>query len=205
MAEPPLSRRDFVRALGVVGVVGIVRGERVLANAAGGSSHDPTPFPELDHHRFMRRAIVQAKKVPQAPFGAVIIRGTTGEEIATGHNRSRVNPIFHGEIEAINHCAAEHPGVNWSQLVLYTTAEPCPMCQAAIEWTGIAMTVYGSSVPFLQKLGWHQIDIRAQEGIRRTPFRRTVLLSGILEQECNALFLAVPSISRGLSKLRESA
>jgi len=44
----------------------------------------------------------------------------------------------------------------------------------------------------LQGLGWWQIDIRAEEVVRRTPFRRSTVLGGILEAECNALFEAVP-------------
>ena len=33
-----------------------------------------------------------------------------------------------------------------SQLVLYTTAEPCPMCQGAISWSGIGTVVSGTSI-----------------------------------------------------------
>ena len=146
----------------------------------------------LDHARFMRRAIAQAKLVPQLPFGAVIVHGSTGEVLAEGHNQSLENPTYHGEMVAINNCAAKHPKIDWAPLVLYTTAEPCPMCQSAIAWAGIGMVVYGSSIPFLKSLGWWQIDIRAEEVIRRTPFRRCVLRGGVLEEECNALFLAVP-------------
>ena len=39
-------------------------------------------------------------------------------------------------------------------------------------------------------IGWRQIDIRAEEVARRTPFRNTRVIGGILEQECNALFEA---------------
>jgi tRNA(Arg) A34 adenosine deaminase TadA len=175
--EAQLSRRDFIAGLTVAGMTGGALGGQLFVNEAGANPGPAAaPFPSLDHPRFMRRAIEQAKKVPHVPFGAVIVRGTTGEEVGAGYNRFGENPTFHGELEAINRCAAEHPGVDWSQLVLYTTAEPCPMCQAAVEWAGIAMTVYGSSVPFLRKLGWWCIDIRAEEVIRRTPFRRTAIL-----------------------------
>lgn len=34
--------------------------------------------------------------------------------------------------------------------VRYTTAEPCPMCQAAILWSGIGTVVLGSSIRSLQ-------------------------------------------------------
>lgn len=151
-----------------------------------------TPFPDLDHAAHMRRAIAQAKEVPLLPFGAVLVRGGTGEVLAEGHNRSALNPTFHGEIDVINRLAAEQPKIDWSTLALYTTAEPCPMCQSAIEWAGISLVVYGSSIPFLQRLNWWQIDIRADEVARRTSFRRTAVLGGVLEKECNALFEAIP-------------
>jgi tRNA(adenine34) deaminase len=142
----------------------------------------------LDHALFMRRALAQAQQSPRFPFGAVLVRSATGEILAEGHNRSSLNPIFHGEIDVINRLAEQNPRVDWTTLVLYTTAEPCPMCQSAIEWTGIPLVVFGSSIPFLKGLGWQQIDIRAEEVARRTPFRRTVILGGILEHDCDALF-----------------
>lgn len=144
------------------------------------------------HEDYMRRAIAMAQKVPELPFGAVIVRRTTGEIIAEGFNRSAESPTFHGEIDAINRCAAAHRSVNWADLDLYTTAEPCPMCQSAIEWAGIANVYYGTSIPYLQSRGWWQINIRAEEVARRTPFRQTKVVGGILEAECNALFEAAP-------------
>jgi tRNA(Arg) A34 adenosine deaminase TadA len=135
----------------------------------------------------MRRAIALAKQVPRLPFGAVIVRRATGEIVAEGFNRSSESPTFHGEIDAINRCAAAHHSIDWTELDLYTTAEPCPMCQSAIEWAGIPLVVYGSSIPFLQSLGWWQIDIRAEGYARRTLFRQTTIVGGILESECNPL------------------
>ncbi|MDR4485489.1 MAG: nucleoside deaminase, partial [Nitrospirales bacterium] len=143
------------------------------------------PMPPED---FMRLAIAMAHKVPRYPFGAVIVRRATGEVLAKGYNRSSRNPIIHGEIDVINRCAAKHALVDWTTLDLYTTAEPCTMCQSAIEWAGIATVYFGTSIPFLQQLGFRQIDIRAEEVARRTPFRNTKVIGGILEQECNALF-----------------
>jgi tRNA(adenine34) deaminase len=76
-----------------------------------------TPFPELNHATFMRRAIAQAKEVPLLPFGAVLVRGATGDVLAEGHNRSALNPTFHGEIDVINRLAADRPKVDWTSLV----------------------------------------------------------------------------------------
>lgn len=64
------------------------------------------------------------------------------------------------------------------------------MFQGAIHWTGIETVVFGASIRFLQQLGWKQIDILAQEVVRRTPFSKSTLVFGVLENECNALFEA---------------
>ncbi len=95
---------------------------------------------------------------------------------------------MHGEIVAINDCVERNNEVIWPELDLYTTTEPCPMCQSAIEWAGIKNVYYGTSIPYLQSLKWYQINIRAQDVSDKTPFRNTKIIGGILESECNALF-----------------
>lgn len=144
----------------------------------------------LDHEHYMRRAIELAANVPDLPFGALITDQTSGEILAEGWNRSSINPTWHGEIDAINQMAAGVRDWKERRLALYTTAEPCPMCQGAILWTGIETVVFGSSIQFLQELGWKQIDIFAQEVAQRTPFHDCTLIGGILEAECHALFEA---------------
>ena len=151
-------------------------------------------FQNLDHDRFMHEAIVCAKQVPSRPFGAVIVVAERAEIVARGFNRSDVSPTFHGEIDVINRCAENHPKIQWNGLVLYTTAEPCPMCQSAINWAGISMVVFGSSIPFLKSLGWNQIDIRAEKVAGKTPFNNCENLGGVFENESEAHFLtAKPS------------
>jgi tRNA(Arg) A34 adenosine deaminase TadA len=140
----------------------------------------------------MHRAIELGKQVPQLPFGAVIVEGHTGEIVAEGWNRSAENPLWHGEIDSINNLVRSRPLFDGSDLLLYTTAEPCPMCQSAILWAGIGTVIFGSSMRFLQSCGWWQIDIPAEEIIRLTPFRQCKLIRGILEAECNALFQNPP-------------
>ncbi len=142
----------------------------------------------LPHEHYMRRAIELGKQNPRFPFGALIVDRVTGEILAEGWNRTEINPIWHGEIDAINRLAQARPTIDGTQLVLYTTAESCPMCQGAILWSGIETVVFGSSIRFLQSRGWSQIDITAKEVIRRTPFRRCNLIGGVMESECNALF-----------------
>ena len=52
----------------------------------------------MDHEYFMRKAIELGLKVPQFPFGAIIVKRDTGEIIAEGFNQSTLNPTFHGEV-----------------------------------------------------------------------------------------------------------
>lgn len=145
---------------------------------------------DLDHELYMRRAIELAANVPDVPFGAVIVDRRSGQIVAEGWNKSSANPTWHGEIDAINRLAELQPEFDGNQLVLYTTAEPCPMCQGAILWSGIGMVVYGTSIRFLQSRGWRQIDILAEEVVRRSPSWGCTLIGGVLEEECNALFEA---------------
>ncbi len=142
----------------------------------------------LDHEFFMRRAIELALNVPNVPFGALIVNRDTNEILAEGWNKTNINPTWHGEIDAINQLVLRQESLDASKLVLYTTAEPCPMCMSAILWAGIGMVVFGTSIRFLQNNGWHQIDILAQEVIRRSPHWSCELTGGVLEKDCNALF-----------------
>ena len=146
----------------------------------------------MKNEDFMRRAITLALKTPELPFGAVIVNRTTGEIVAEGYNQSALNPTFHGEIVAINRCAELHHPADWSEFDLYTTAEPCPMCQSAIIWAGIACVYYGTSIPYLQEHNWRQINIRASAVIAQTAFRNSAVVGGILEAECNTLFDKAP-------------
>lgn len=62
------------------------------------------------------------------------------------------------------------------------------MCQAAALWSGIEKVVFGTSIRTLQRLGWRQIDILAEEVIRRSSAWTCTVIGGILERECDALF-----------------
>lgn len=141
-----------------------------------------------EHELYMRQAIELAANVPEFPFGALIVDRASGRVVSEGWNKSSINPTFHGEIDAINQLVLSNPGIETNKLVMYTTAEPCPMCQGAILWTGIESVVFGTSIRSLQKMGWRQIDILAEEVVRRSPTWRCTITGGVLEQECDALF-----------------
>lgn len=137
---------------------------------------------------YMQIAIDLAKKNPQAPFGAVIVDNLTGKILAEGLNASAINPTFHGEMVAINNCAAKHPHLDWSKVTLYTTAEPCSMCQSAIVWANIPRVVYATSIGYLMSHGWNQINIPSAEINKQSSFYKGTITGGILADKSNPLF-----------------
>ena len=137
----------------------------------------------LGHDEFMCQAIEMAEKNPQAPFGSVLVDRRMGKAVASGVNASLANPTLHGEIAAINDYA-HHRGGNWSQLTIYSTAEPCCMCQGAILWAGIEEVIFGISIADLQQFGWQQIDIPATKVIERSWNPQTRVIGGICRDEC---------------------
>ena len=141
----------------------------------------------MDYEQFMRLAIEVGKQNPKAPFGAVLVNTDTQEAVATGLNQSASNPLLHGEIVAINNYASLE-AQNWSKLTLFTTAEPCCMCQAAIIWAGIPTVVFGTSIVTLSKLGWRQFNLYAQHVVDAASFSECQLVGGVLGKQCDQIF-----------------
>ena len=116
--------RNLVSSMVAVPVLGAL-GTKISASA----------LVEAADEQFMQRAIRLAGNVPKYPFGALLV-DQQGTVVGEGWNRSVLNPTWHGEMDAINKCAASNPKIDWTKLTLYTTAEPCAMCQGAVAWTG---------------------------------------------------------------------
>lgn len=154
-------------------------------------------FTTDDDERFMRRAIELTSQAPTLPFGAVIVHRRTGQVVAEGWNRTDENPTWHGEMDALNALARAGHRIDGRDLILYTTAEPCPMCMGAILWCGVGKVVFGASIRFLLDTGWRQIAITAEEIARRSGGLTCEVVGGILEDECKELFLAVSRAAPG--------
>ena len=99
-----------------------------------------------DHERFMRMGLEEAEKAGAEGndgVGAVIVRG--GSVVAVGRNRiyTTNDPTAHAETDAIRNAGEALVNEPSSDYALYTTAEPCPMCCAAIMGSGIGTLVMG--------------------------------------------------------------
>ena len=71
------------------------------------------------------------------PFGAVIVKD--GKIIAKAHNTviESKDATAHAEVNAIRKASKVLNTHDLSGCILYTSAEPCPMCLSAIIWANI--------------------------------------------------------------------
>lgn len=88
------------------------------------------------------------------PFGAIVVKD--GMIVGRGHNRVLLkhDPTCHGEMEAIRDACEKLGSHDLSGCILYTTAEPCPMCLGAILWSNIGHVYYGCTVNDTDKIGF---------------------------------------------------
>lgn len=134
----------------------------------------------------MLEALKEAKKafiLGEIPIGAIICN-QEHRIIARAHNLCETNfdATAHAEILAIQIACKKLKNWRLSDLTLYVTVEPCPMCAGALYQSRIKRLVYGAtdwragaceSVFNVVNNPWlnHQIEVRA----------------GVLEDECITL------------------
>lgn len=97
----------------------------------------------------MQRAIGLAeaniKTMDGGPFGSVIVRD--GKVLSAEQNTVTrdCDPTAHAEINAIRAASKKIGKADLSGCILYTSAEPCPMCLSAIYWSNITQVYYGNT------------------------------------------------------------
>ena len=170
----------------------------------------PDPIPPETRAYWMKRALSVLKSqspCPFAAFAAVVVDHsdplTKGELICEGLNSvaEDANPTLHGEVAAINNCSRILQGPRYKlapdaalaafgKLSLYTTAEPCPMCAAAIRWAGFRECIYATSQFGLVGAGWGQIFITTKEVFARSKGlgANTTLVPGVLSNLTDPFF-----------------
>lgn len=88
------------------------------------------------------------------PFGS-LIADATGQILLTARNNAippKGDPTQHAERLACSLAGRRYQPDFLATCTLYTSTEPCPMCAAAIYWTGIRRIVYALSADALYKL-----------------------------------------------------
>lgn len=108
--------------------------------------------------KYMRMAINEAKKGINSshggPFGCVIVKD--GIVIAKAHNTvlKDHDATCHGEVNAIRKASKRLGTHDLLGCILYTTAEPCPMCLGAILWANIDKVFYGCNIADTEEIGF---------------------------------------------------
>lgn len=130
---------------------------------------------------FMSLAVAEARAGIRSkhggPFGAVVVKD--GQVVASGHNcvLKDNDSTCHGEIAAIRAAEKKLETFDLSDCELYTTAEPCPMCLAAILWANISKVYYGCSVEDTAEIGFRD------EKFEKLLNEKHGSLRGMLEQK----------------------
>lgn len=119
------------------------------------------------------------------PFGSVIVKD--GKVIAVGHNEVLKNndPTCHGEMQAIRNACKALNTFDLSGSELYTTAEPCPMCKAAILWANISKCYYGCNIIDTEEIGFRD---NAFYEIFSNPDKQKNMFIEVDKSDCLKLF-----------------
>lgn len=85
----------------------------------------------------IHEAMQGIKNADGAPFGACIVNN--GQIIALAHDTvlKENDATCHAEMNAIRIASKQLATYRLDSSVIYCTSEPCPMCLAAIHWSGI--------------------------------------------------------------------
>ena len=139
-------RRLFGWGCGLFGATTLVQWPNSAA-AETGKIHQPAkPTPGA----FVRRAFEMrdlATSQGDRGYGAVVVHIASGKIVAQAPSRVVTNgdPSAHAEMEAIRD-AARHLGTrDLSKHAMYSSSQPCAMCEAAAYWANIDVLYFGRS------------------------------------------------------------
>jgi tRNA(Arg) A34 adenosine deaminase TadA len=146
VTPPRMKRRRLIQA---GGLAALVIGASRSVSAGTEAELAPISQPETaSEEAFIKRAFKMRKLAQDKgdqPYGAVVVR----DKLIIGQSWSRVildqDPTGHAEISAIRDAAKRLNRRDLSGAILYSSSRPCPMCEAAAYWAGIARMVHGIS------------------------------------------------------------
>jgi tRNA(adenine34) deaminase len=137
---------------------------------------------------FMRLALQEAQKAPahdDVPIGALAVRG--GEVLVQAHNERELSgdPTAHAEILVVRRAAAMLGSWRLSDISVYSTIEPCPMCAGAMIAARVTRVIYGA--PDLMGGAAYSLYNIVQDP---RLLHRCELTAGVLREECAELVQA---------------
>ena len=141
---------------------------------------------------FMKRAIALSEKAgiiekTGGVFGAVIVKD--GKIIAEGYNQvlKHNDPTCHGEMQAIREACHKLGTPHLKGCVLYTSAEPCPMCLSSAYWAHIDQIYYAANIEDAMKYGDFQ-DVGIYSDLKKDPKDRSIKCTELLRDEATKVW-----------------
>lgn len=158
----------------------------------------------MDLSEYMHLAVDQARislREGNNGFGAVIVKDGLILSFAYDRECTDSDSTSHAEINAIK-LASQRLGRSLSGCLLISTHEPCPMCAAAIVWSGITEIAYGYSIKDAIAQGRRRINIPCSEIFQRAG-ANIKIHEGVLKEECSVLYRE--DVRAEVKKLRGAA
>jgi tRNA(adenine34) deaminase len=140
---------------------------------------------------FCRQALMialQSLNAGNLPFGCLLV-GPGGEVLLEGENTviTSGDRINHCEINLAHSLAGKFEFEFLHNCIVYASTEPCPMCTAALFWSGIGELVYAVSKEGYKKASGddnpvYNFPVSSKELLQRAG--RNVTVAGpVLEEE----------------------
>ncbi len=136
---------------------------------------------DRDNEFYVRMAMAQAEN-GDTPFGALVVQH--GEVVATAYNTVQTDQdvTAHSEVNAVRAAIKELGTLRLEDCVLYSNAEPCPMCMATILWAGIPKLVFGATASALSE--YTPVMKPTCREMAAASGRQIEIISGVLEDLC---------------------
>lgn len=143
-----------------------------------------------DQKRYMQMAVDLSEQSADAkkggPFGAVIVR--EGKIVGSSGNcvMKHTDPTAHAEVMAIRDACANLNTIDLSGCEIYSSAEPCPMCTAAIYWAGIKAVYFSNTEE--QSMDYGFVDKEILQELRKPVAKRKVTFQRIANPSAIKVF-----------------
>ena len=138
-----------------------------------------------EHERYMRIALEEAElgaAEGNVAVGSILV--SAEKVVARGRNlvTSTSDPTAHAETVALRNAGEQLGHTDFSELTLYTTFEPCPMCCGAILASGVHTLIMGARHDLTQS-NWGAYTVETLLALTKKESQLTVI-TGILTREC---------------------
>ena len=138
-----------------------------------------------DHEHYMHIALEEAERGAgpgNVAMGSILVRAE--RVVARGRNlvNSTSDPTAHAETVALRHAGEQLGHTDFSEVTLYTTFEPCPMCCGAIMASGVHTLIMGARHDLTQS-NWGTYTVETLLELTNRASQLTII-TGILTEAC---------------------